>query len=156
MPDQSSDQAIHLRCTPRCRQLSVANSMLDLEFAQLSDPGQVRDHNEDYLGHVAADRDAKPARTAGCSRWPTASAATNGRGRIASRRRDSSTGFAAAPAASRIAGLLHPPGADGQRHVYEAGAPPVPAASGWRPPSSPARSATTAPWSRTSAIRAAI
>jgi len=27
--------------------------MLDLEFAQLSDPGRVRDHNEDYLGHVA-------------------------------------------------------------------------------------------------------
>ena len=29
-------------------------SMLDIEFAQLSDPGRVRDHNEDYLGHVAA------------------------------------------------------------------------------------------------------
>jgi serine/threonine protein phosphatase PrpC len=27
--------------------------MLDLEFAQASDPGRVRDHNEDYLGHVA-------------------------------------------------------------------------------------------------------
>ena len=27
------------------------NSMLDLEFAQLSDPGRLRDHNEDYLGH---------------------------------------------------------------------------------------------------------
>lgn len=26
--------------------------MLDLEFAQLSDPGRVREHNEDYLGHV--------------------------------------------------------------------------------------------------------
>jgi len=26
--------------------------MLDLEFAQLSDCGQVRDHNEDYLGHI--------------------------------------------------------------------------------------------------------
>jgi protein phosphatase len=31
------------------------NSMLDVEFAQLSDLGKVRDHNEDYLGH------AKPA-----------------------------------------------------------------------------------------------
>jgi serine/threonine protein phosphatase PrpC len=27
--------------------------MLDLEFAQLSDAGRVRDHNEDYLGHLA-------------------------------------------------------------------------------------------------------
>jgi protein phosphatase len=26
--------------------------MLDLEFAQISDPGRVREHNEDYLGHV--------------------------------------------------------------------------------------------------------
>lgn len=27
--------------------------MLDVEFAQLSDAGRVRDHNEDYLGHAA-------------------------------------------------------------------------------------------------------
>src|SRR5438128_134129 len=30
-------------------------SMLDLEFAQLSDRGRVRDHNEDYLGCVAPE-----------------------------------------------------------------------------------------------------
>ncbi len=29
------------------------NSMLDVEFAQLSDVGRVRPHNEDYLGHFA-------------------------------------------------------------------------------------------------------
>lgn len=29
------------------------SSMLDLEFAQLSDQGKVRTHNEDYLGHAA-------------------------------------------------------------------------------------------------------
>ena len=28
--------------------------MLDVEFTQLSDPGKVRGHNEDYLGHVQA------------------------------------------------------------------------------------------------------
>jgi PPM family protein phosphatase len=28
-------------------------SMLELEFAQLSDPGKVRGHNEDYVGHAA-------------------------------------------------------------------------------------------------------
>src|ERR1700736_715449 len=27
-------------------------SMLDLEFAELSDPGKVREHNEDYVGHA--------------------------------------------------------------------------------------------------------
>ena len=27
--------------------------MLDLEFTALSDPGRVRDHNEDCLGHFA-------------------------------------------------------------------------------------------------------
>jgi protein phosphatase len=29
--------------------------MLELEFAQLSDPGKVRGHNEDFLGYVAPD-----------------------------------------------------------------------------------------------------
>src|ERR1700694_906493 len=40
------------------------SSMLDLEFAELSDPGKVREHNEDYVGHAAP---AKPeeARTHG-------------------------------------------------------------------------------------------
>ena len=33
--------------------------MLDVEFAQLSDPGKLREHNEDYLGHVVP---ASPAR----------------------------------------------------------------------------------------------
>src|SRR6266852_3948530 len=28
-------------------------SMLEVEFAEFSDPGKVREHNEDYLGHVA-------------------------------------------------------------------------------------------------------
>jgi len=31
---------------------SLQYPMLDVEFAQLSDPGRVRDHNEDYLGYV--------------------------------------------------------------------------------------------------------
>ena len=40
------------------------SSMLDLEFAELSDPGKVREHNEDYVSHAAP---AKPeeARTHG-------------------------------------------------------------------------------------------
>jgi protein phosphatase len=33
--------------------------MLDLEFAELSDPGLVRDHNEDALGHVLPESSAQ-------------------------------------------------------------------------------------------------
>src|SRR5690349_20205380 len=36
-----------------------ATSGLELEFAQLSDPGRVRGHNEDYLGHVAPGTSAQ-------------------------------------------------------------------------------------------------
>ncbi len=38
--------------------------MLDLEFAELSDPGKVREHNEDYIGHAAPSSQAE-ARTHG-------------------------------------------------------------------------------------------
>src|ERR1700686_2647280 len=34
--------------------------MLELEFAQASDPGRVRDHNEDYLGYVTPAIPAQP------------------------------------------------------------------------------------------------
>jgi|SRR5579859_479999 len=34
------------------RRRSLESSMLQVEFAQLSDPGQRREHNEDYFGHV--------------------------------------------------------------------------------------------------------
>ena len=38
--------------------------MLDVEFAQLSDPGKSRDHNEDYLGYAAPETPER-ARTHG-------------------------------------------------------------------------------------------
>lgn len=37
----------------------LPSSGLEVEFAQLSDPGRVRGHNEDYLGHVAPDTPAR-------------------------------------------------------------------------------------------------
>jgi len=58
--------------------------MLDLEFAQLSDPGKLRDHNEDYLGH-SAPAGEEQARTHG---WLFALADGVGghdRGEVASR-----------------------------------------------------------------------
>src|SRR5580704_8843942 len=36
------------------RPVAANSSMLDIEFAQLSDVGRVRPHNEDYLGHSEA------------------------------------------------------------------------------------------------------
>jgi serine/threonine protein phosphatase PrpC len=38
---------------------AVSSNMLDLEFAELSDPGVVRDHNEDALGHVLPEGPAQ-------------------------------------------------------------------------------------------------
>ena len=38
---------------------SAASSGLELEFVQLSDPGRVRGHNEDYLGYQAAESAAQ-------------------------------------------------------------------------------------------------
>jgi len=34
------------------RPAPTQSSMLDLEFAELTDVGRVRDHNEDYSGHA--------------------------------------------------------------------------------------------------------
>ena len=58
--------------------------MLDIEFAELSDPGRVRDHNEDFFGH-AAPADAAQVHTHG---WLFALADGVGghdRGEVASR-----------------------------------------------------------------------
>jgi serine/threonine protein phosphatase PrpC len=58
--------------------------MLEIEFAQLSDPGRIRDHNEDFLGH-AAPANEEQARTHG---WLFALADGVGghdRGEVASR-----------------------------------------------------------------------
>lgn len=41
------------------QQPSTQSSMLDLEFAQLSETGKVRRQNEDYLGHVVPDSPAQ-------------------------------------------------------------------------------------------------
>src|ERR1700733_12208984 len=38
---------------------SQSNLALDVEFAQLSDPGKQREHNEDYLGHVVPGSPAR-------------------------------------------------------------------------------------------------
>src|ERR1700692_1205742 len=60
------------------------SSMLDLEFAELSDAGKVREHNEDYVGHAPPSK-LEEARTHG---WLFALADGVGgqdRGEVASR-----------------------------------------------------------------------
>jgi len=81
--------------------------LLDLEFAQLSDPGRVRGHNEDYLGTVVPAT-ATEARTHG---WLFALADGVGgqeRGEVASRTAIESvlSGFRDAPRGEPLSALL--------------------------------------------------
>ena len=97
--------------------------MLDVEFAQLSDHGRVRDHNEDYLGYVSPatperGADARLALRAG----RRSGRAGAGRSRFARRRWK-----ACSPASARLrrgaaCGIADPAGTGGQHaRVYEAG-----------------------------------
>jgi PPM family protein phosphatase len=52
--DVSSSGAATATATARAHATNL-NEMIDVEFAQLSDLGRVRQGNEDYLGHVPAD-----------------------------------------------------------------------------------------------------
>jgi len=58
--------------------------MLDIEFAQLSDPGRVRDHNEDFLGY-AAPASEEQARTHGWLFTLADGVGGHDRGEVASR-----------------------------------------------------------------------
>jgi protein phosphatase len=94
--------------------------MLDLDFAQLSDPGRVRDNNEDYLGHC---QPATPdeGRSHG---WLFALADGVGghdRGEVASRAAVEHllAGFRAAPPGEDLGGLLTRLVRDANTHVYE-------------------------------------
>lgn len=81
--------------------------MLDVEFAQLSDTGRVRDHNEDYLGSVVPGTPAE-ARSHGWLFVLADGVGGQERGEVASRIAVESmlAGFRGAPRGEPLAGLL--------------------------------------------------
>lgn len=101
---------------------SMSNPTLDVEFAQLSDTGLVRDHNEDYLGHFIPTTPML-VRSQG---WLFALADGVGgqdRGEVASRIAVESVlaGFRTAPAGEPHASLLARLVKAANLAVYEAG-----------------------------------
>lgn len=98
------------------------SSMLDVEFSQLSDPGRVREHNEDYLGH-ALPSTAEEARTHG---WLFALADGVGgqeRGEVASLSAVEGllAGFRSSPAGEVPAALLTRLVQSANARIYELG-----------------------------------
>lgn len=98
------------------------NSLLDIEYAQLSDPGRVRENNEDYLGY-ASPANAEEARARG---WLFALADGVGgqdRGEVASRTAVAKLidGFREAAAHEPHVGLLNRLVQAANSQVYETG-----------------------------------
>jgi PPM family protein phosphatase len=98
------------------------NSTLEIEFAELSDPGRVRGHNEDYLGHVLAESQEQ-ARSHG---WLFALADGVGghdKGEVASKAAIEclTTGFRSAPAGESHTAMLHRLVQAANVFVYETG-----------------------------------
>lgn len=98
------------------------SSMLDIDFAQVSDPGKTRDHNEDYVGHIVPDSDAR-IRSHG---WLFALADGVGGhdcGEVASREAVETvlTGFHKAPGGEPLNGLLTRLVQTANIRVYETG-----------------------------------
>jgi protein phosphatase len=96
--------------------------MLDIDFAQVTDPGRSRDHNEDYTGYVSPDTDAR-VRSHG---WLFALADGVGghdKGEVASREAVETmlTGFRKAPGGEPHNGLLTRLVQAANIRVYEAG-----------------------------------
>src|SRR2546427_11672558 len=104
--------------------------MLELEFAQFSDPGKVRGHNEDFVGY-SAPQTPEQARTHG---WLFALADGVGgqdRGEVASRAAVETlvTGFGKYPAGEPASGLLQKLVHSANLNVYETAAASGPGGS---------------------------
>lgn len=104
--------------------------MLDVEFAELSDPGKVREHNEDYVGHAAPVK-PEEARTQG---WFFALADGVGgqdRGEVASRAAVETvlSSFRGAPSEEPAGGLLQRLVQTANLRIYETAAAASPGGS---------------------------
>jgi len=101
---------------------AAANSHLDVEFAELSDPGREREHNEDYLGHVAP---ASPthARSHGWLFVLADGVGGTEKGEVASRAavEHLSAGFREAPASEALSTLLMRLAQEANLKIYETG-----------------------------------
>lgn len=96
--------------------------MLDIDFAQVSDPGRSRDHNEDFLGCVTPDSDAR-IRSHG---WLFALADGVGghdKGEVASQEAVETilSGFRKAPGGEQLTGLMTRLVQAANIRVYETG-----------------------------------
>ena len=88
--------------------MSFEHSMLEIDFAELSDVGRVRLGNEDYVGHVAPDT-AEQARNHGWLFVIADGVGGQEKGEVASRTAVETMldGFREAPRAQPLSGLLH-------------------------------------------------
>jgi PPM family protein phosphatase len=99
-----------------------SNLILDVEFAQRSDPGKQRDHNEDYLGHTVPDTPAQ-ARSRGWLFVLADGVGGSERGEVASRAAVEyvTAGFREAPAAEGLSALLMRLAQEANLQIYETG-----------------------------------
>ena len=100
----------------------AATSVLDVEFAQLSDPGRQRDQNEDHLGHVAPTSPLH-ARSHGWLFVLADGVGGTQKGEVASQAavEHFTAGFAAAPASDPLSALLTRLAQEANVKIYETG-----------------------------------
>ena len=99
-----------------------SGSSLQVEFAQFSDPGKQRDHNEDYLGHVAPASPAR-ARTHGWLFVLADGVGGSEKGEVASRAAVEylTAGFREAAASEGLSALLMRLAQEANVKIYETG-----------------------------------
>lgn len=99
-----------------------ASSHLDVEFAHHSDPGRQRDHNEDYLGHVAPSSPAA-ARSHGWLFVLADGVGGTDKGEVASQAAVEylTEGFREAPASEALSALLMRLAQEANVRIYETG-----------------------------------
>jgi PPM family protein phosphatase len=99
-----------------------SNLILDVEFAQLSDPGKQREHNEDYLGYVAPASPAQ-ARSHGWLFVLADGVGGSEKGEVAAQAAVEylTAGFREASASEALSALLMRLAQEANVHIYETG-----------------------------------